>query len=149
MPNLEFMKHIKKKDNWATPKDLYDKLDRIFHFDFDPCPLNPTFDGLIVDWYIIRNGVKRGSVFCNPPYSEVEKWIEKGCNEILKENVDTLVFLVYAKTDTRWFHKFIWNNPRINWEIDFIKGRLKFGGKNTAPFPSMLLIYRREKDEEI
>ena len=142
MPNSEFLKHIKKKDNWVTPKDLYDKLDRVFHFNFDPCPLNPTFDGLTVDW--------KGNVFCNPPYSEVEKWIEKGYNEILKGNVDTLVFLVYAKTDTRWFHKFIWNNPRIHWEIDFIKGRVRFGSEKRndgkgfpAPFPSMLLIYRR------
>ena len=38
--------------NWATPKWLYEELDKEFHFDFDPCPLNekPDFDGLSVDF---------------------------------------------------------------------------------------------------
>lgn len=49
--------------------------------------------------------------------------------------------LLPARTDTRWFHDYIYNNQRA--EIRFIKGRLKFGGsKNSAPFPSMVVVFR-------
>jgi site-specific DNA-methyltransferase (adenine-specific) len=52
----------------------------------------------------------------------------------------TVVFLLPARTDTRWFHDFVL--PRAA-EIRFIRGRLKFGGsKNAAPFPSMVVVFR-------
>ena len=142
---VQHLKNINKKDDWQTPKKLYDKLDKTYNFTLDPCPVNPTFNGLHIKW--------NGSVFCNPPYSEVERWIAKGTNEILEGNVDTIVYLVYAKTDTKWFHKYIWSNdPHMpNWKVDFIKGRIKFinpNGKNmySAPYPSMLLIWGKDYD---
>ena len=47
--------------------------------------------------------------------------------------------LIPARTDTKYFHDFIWNKS----EIRFVKGRLKFGeSKNSAPFPSMVVIYK-------
>ncbi len=52
---------IKNHDNWGTPKDIYDKLDQEFHFDFDPCPMFYKFDGLTCKW--------GKSNFINPPYS--------------------------------------------------------------------------------
>ncbi|MCI9597895.1 MAG: hypothetical protein HFE75_11500 [Firmicutes bacterium] len=52
---------------------------------------------------------------------------------------DESVKLLPARTDARWFHGWIYGKA----EIRFIKGRLKFGdGKNSAPFPSMVVIYR-------
>lgn len=49
--------------------------------------------------------------------------------------------LIPARTDTKYFHDYIYNNPRV--EIRFIKGRLKFGdSNNSAPFPSMVVIFR-------
>lgn len=76
-------------------------------------------------------------MFCNPPYSQIAKWVEKCYEEGHKEN--TLVaLLIPSRTDTRYFHDYIYNRA----EIRFIKGRLKFGdGKNSAPFPSMLVIF--------
>ena len=51
----------------------------------------------------------------------------------------TVVMLLPARTDTRWFHKYIYGQT----EIRFIKGRLKFGeALNSAPFPSMIVIWR-------
>jgi site-specific DNA-methyltransferase (adenine-specific) len=113
-------------DVWSTPPDFYKKLDEEFHFDFDPCPLNPTFDGLQVKWG------KRN--YMNPPYGRViGKWVKKA-----SENKMT-VCLLPARTDTRWFHDYIYNKA----EIRFIKGRLKFGNsKNSAPFPSMIVIFK-------
>ena len=114
-------------DVWSTPPDFYKKLDDEFHFDFDPCPLNPKFDGLEIQWKA-RN-------FMNPPYGRViGKWVKKA-----SEN-PTTVCLLPARTDTKWFHDYIYGKA----EIRFIKGRLKFGGsKNSAPFPSMVVIFKK------
>ena len=84
------------------------------------------------------------SVFCNPPYGrEIGKWVEKAYRTN-KESGDLVVMLLPARTDTKWFHDFIYHKA----EIRFIKGRLKFGGsKNSAPFPSMVVIYRQKRGE--
>jgi site-specific DNA-methyltransferase (adenine-specific) len=105
-------------------------LDIEFDFDMDPCPVNSTFDGLQVQWWGERN-------FINPPYKDVAEWIKKGYEESLKGKL--CVFLVAARTDTRWFHNIVLPYAK---EIRFIKGRLKFSGsKNSAPFPSMIVIF--------
>lgn len=123
----------KKTDDWSTPKTLYNELNNEFNFTFDPCPLRGLVDGLTIDW--------NGNVFINPPYSNVGKFLEKGLLELEKGNAKTLVYLLASRTDTKWFHTYIYNNPRA--EIRFIKGRLKFGdSKNSAPFPSMIVIFK-------
>ena len=54
----------------------------------------------------------------------------------------TVVMLLPARTDTRWFHDYIYGKA----EVRFIRGRLKFGGsKNSAPFPSMVVIFGERK----
>lgn len=126
----------KKTDNWQTPKDLYDKLNKEFNFDFDPCPLNPTFDGLSIDWK------KRN--FVNPPYSKVKEFLVKALIELNKGNAEVCVFLTFANTDTVWFHDYIYNKA----EIRFIKGRLKFldefgNIQNSAMRPSMIAILKK------
>ena len=80
-------------------------------------------------------------VFCNPPYSQIEKWAAKAFYET-KQDSTLVVLLIPARTDTKYFHNYIVGRA----EIRFIKGRLKFGGgKNSAPFPSMLVIFRGPK----
>ena len=77
-------------------------------------------------------------MFCNPPYSEISKWVEKCYREGCKDNT-VVVLLIPARTDTKYFHDFIYQRA----EIRFIKGRLKFGNHdNVAPFPSMVAIFR-------
>ena len=77
-------------------------------------------------------------VYCNPPYGrEIGKWVEKAYNE--NKNGTFIVMLLPARTDTKWFHNFIYKQHKI----EFIKGRLKFNdGKNSAPFPSMIVIMK-------
>lgn len=115
--------------DWQTPKEIYNKLDKEYHFDFDPCPANPTFNGLKIDW--------KKSNFVNPPYGrEIPKWLKKGYEESKKGK--KVVFLIPSRTDTRWWHDYVMKAD----EIHFIKGRLKFGdGKNPAPFPSCIVIF--------
>ena len=85
-------------------------------------------------------------MFCNPPYGNKETglWTEKCYKESLKPNT-TVVLLIPARTDRASFHDFILGKA----EIRFLKGRLHFelDGKpikNSAPFPSMICIYRSE-----
>lgn len=81
-------------------------------------------------------------VFCNPPYGrELPKWVKKCYEESQHADV---VMLIPARTDTRWFHDYIYGKA----EIRFVKGRLKFNdGKRPAPFPSMIVIYERQMDK--
>lgn len=128
-------------DEWATPKEFYKQLNEKYHFTLDPCAThlnhkcNSYFtketDGLKQDWGGYR-------VYCNPPYGrEISKWVEKAYNENLKGTF--IVMLLPARTDTKWFHDYIYKKH----DIEFIKGRLKFNdGKNSAPFPSMIVIMK-------
>ena len=140
MHNIETM-FSSKSDEWATPQAIFEELDKEFHFDLDAaasddnnkCDRYFTLEnsGLSQNWGGYR-------VFCNPPYSQIDKWVEKAFRET--RNDDTLVvMLLPSRTDTRYFHNYIYQRA----EIRFIKGRLKFGdSKNSAPFPSMLVIFR-------
>ena len=124
------------KQDWTTPKDFYNKLNEEFNFDFDPCPTNPSFDGLKIEWKE-RN-------FVNPPYNSQKDWILKAIEESKKGKLSVL--LIPARTDTKVFHEYIYGK----YEIRFIKGRLKFGGgKGSAPFPSMLVIIKELKEEGV
>lgn len=130
-----------KTDMWETPQKLFDELDNIYHFTLDVCAtkentktakyFNKEIDGLTQEWL--------GSCWMNPPYGrEIGKWILKA-KESAQLNKATVVCLLPARTDTKWFHDIIL--PYAT-QITFVKGRLKFGGhKNAAPFPSMIVIF--------
>ena len=131
-----------KNDVWATPQAFFDTLNEEFQFTLDACALpenakcrlffSPQEDGLFQDW-------SGHTVFCNPPYGKkIAVWVEKGYMESRKDNTK-VVMLLPARTDTTYFHRFIYNIAR---EIRFIKGRLKFGNAmNSAPFPSMVVVF--------
>ena len=130
-----------KTDMWSTPHKFYDELNKEFNFNLDPCSTDKNYkcekhftidnDGLKQDW-------QGHTVFVNPPYGRVIKdWVKKCHDESLKPNT-TVVMLIPARTDTIYFHKYIYNIA----DIRFLKGRLKFGEcKNSAPFPSMVVIF--------
>lgn len=116
-------------DNWSTPKDVYKALDEEFHFNDDPCPLGGD-GGLEREWGTVT--------FVNPPYSKIKDWCKKAYEEWQKGKM--VVMLIPSRTDTRYWHDYIMKAA----EIRFVKGRLKFGGsKNSAPFPSAIIIFRR------
>lgn len=133
-----------KTDEWSTPQEFFDRLNDEFHFTLDPCSTDENAkckkhytreqDGLSQDW-------TGETVYCNPPYGrEMPKWIQKCYEHYIGGG--TVVMLIPARTDTKAFHEFI--NGKA--EIRFIRGRLKFGNsKNSAPFPSMVVVYNGEK----
>lgn len=126
-------------DEWATPQDLFDKLDAEFKFELDVCALDssakcPTYftpetDGLNQDW-------KNFTCWMNPPYGDaIGEWMAKAADAAGKGA--TVVCLVPARVDTGW-----WWDYCLFGEIRFLRGRLKFGeSKSGAPFPSALVIF--------
>jgi site-specific DNA-methyltransferase (adenine-specific) len=118
------------KMDWRTPRKIYEDLDVEFGFDFDPCPANPQFDGLAVEWGQCN--------FVNPPYGrEIAAWIRRGYEQW--QAGKTVVFLIPSRTDSAYWHDFIMRAD----EIRFIRGRLRFeGAKNSAPFPSTVVVFR-------
>jgi site-specific DNA-methyltransferase (adenine-specific) len=131
-----------KTDEWSTPQDLYDELNKEFNFTLDPCATNENHkcekyytlvdNGLLKDW-------SRETVFMNPPYGrEITQWIAKAYHTSLEGA--TIVCLLPARTNTNWFHAFIINKAK---EIRFLKGKIKFGNSKTgAPFPSMIVVFK-------
>lgn len=118
---------------WPTPQAFYDQLHVEFQFTFDPCPYGGDQDGtapLFSTWRGHR-------VYCNPPYGPglrafLERWYEP----------ELAVYLLPARTDVKWFHEIVLPHAA---EIRFVKGRLKFGGASTpAPFPSMIVVFRKD-----
>ena len=117
-------------DKWNTPRSLFKELHAEFKFNFDPCPPNPKFDGLQIEW--------KSSNFCNPPFSKIAYWVAKGFLESRKGK--TVVMLIPSRTDTIWWHDYVMQAT----EIRFLKGRLKFqnGEKiGRAPFPSAVVVF--------
>lgn len=133
-------------DEWYTPYDLYEQLNDEFNFTLDPCATIENHKAS--KYYTIEDdGLKKSwnneIVFCNPPYSNIKNWVEKAYFESMNCIV---VMLIPARTDTRYFHDYIYKKDGV--EIRFLKGRLKFGGnKNSAPFPSMIVIFNRKDDK--
>lgn len=125
---------------WATPREFFERVDARYHFTLDVCATAenakcPAFytradDGLAQPW--------RGRVWCNPPYGRgVGKWLEKAWRSVQSGEAELVACLTVARTDTAWWHEWA-----VLAEVEFVKGRLAFGGAdNPAPFPSVLLVF--------
>ena len=152
-----------KRDDWQTPPELFAELNAEFNFDVDVaaghrnsccdfwCVADENGGALTQSWdwgFLDSNGARRSTTcWCNPPYSRglQGKFIAKAAAERLKGV--TTVMLLPARTDTKAFHAYIWDEqkhqPREGVEVRFLKGRLKFvGAKDAAPFPSMIVVFR-------
>jgi site-specific DNA-methyltransferase (adenine-specific) len=140
-----------KSNEWETPADLYNKLNKRFKFTLDPCCTHVNHkcekyytieeDGLSKSW-------EGETVFVNPPYGNIGKWVKKAYEEST-ENGATVVMLIPSRTDTRYWHDYIMQSASA---IYFIKGRLKFYNKviadytgksdmSPAPFPSVVVVF--------
>jgi len=133
-----------KKMDWQTPQAFFDKLNQEFGFTLDPATngtnaLCPKFfteaqDALAQSW-------QGETCYVNPPYGRVLKnWIRKAYEESQDPNT-TVVMLIPARTDTKYWHEYVMQAS----EIRFVQGRLKFGGGQTddpAPFPSAVVVFK-------
>ncbi|WP_213470256.1 DNA N-6-adenine-methyltransferase [Staphylococcus caprae] len=139
--------HFSSKSNeWYTPQYLFDELNEKYQFTLDPCASHENAkcdkyftiedDGLTKDW-------SKDIVFMNPPYGRnIKRWIKKAYEESVKGA--TVVCLIPARTDTTYWHDYIFNNA---YNIKFLKGRIKFGGAvNSAPFPSAIVVFKPKEE---
>lgn len=136
--------------DWETPNETFKKLDKEFNFTLDPCASEENHkcskyytekeNGLDQNW---DNDI----AFVNPPYGrEIKKWVKKS-----SESKGTVVMLIPSRTDTSYWHDYIFNKAS---DIRFLRGRIKFeiNGKGTspAPFPSAVIVYNgKEGNNEI
>jgi len=134
-----------KSDEWETPQNFFNKLDKIYNFTLDPCSTIESTkckkyytiedDGLSKSW-------KDETVFVNPPYGKIKDWVKKAHDESVN-NGTVVVMLIPARTDTRYWHDYIMEEAD---SIYFVKGRLKFGNSpNSAPFPSAVVVFDRTR----
>jgi site-specific DNA-methyltransferase (adenine-specific) len=129
------------KQDWETPQKLFDELNEEFQFERDVAAneqnakcakfFTEADDGLKQDW-------SKDVCWLNPPYGRaIASWLRKAYEESKKGA--TVVCLVAARTDTRWWHEYALKAS----EIRYLKGRLRFvGAKDSAPFPSAILVFR-------
>lgn len=148
MKGLTFNTNTKNNEVWLTPPYIIKALGP---FDLDPCfsenrPWDtakhhyclPT-DGLFQPWF--------GRIWLNPPYgNKTFKWIKK-----LSEHPEGGIALIFARTETKGFHEFIWNKADA---VFFFKGRLKFHLINgdlmgVANAPSCLIAYKQYNVDSI
>lgn len=133
--------------DWETPQDFFNKYNDIYGFTVDVCCVpetakctrfyTPFENGLEQDW-------SKDICWMNPPYGrEIGAWVKKAYEE--SQRGATVVCLLPARTDTNW-----WWNYCMKGSIEFIRGRLKFRGKNkdgiyvnhNATFPSAVVIFK-------
>src|SRR3990167_8577547 len=137
-----------KKSDWQTPEHVLELVRQVAPIGLDPCtsPDNPcraetlfSAGGLEASWKPLAGGL----VYCNPPYGrQIRAWLRKCC-AAGDDRDTTIIALVPARTDTRWWHESVYTANRIC----FWRGRLKFrGAPSSAPFPSALVYWGRRPE---
>lgn len=127
----------KGNDDFQTPKHIFKQLNDIFNFTMDvactkenclviekltTCSLyrgmyhDKGIDGLKESWEDER-------CFCNPPFSNKAKWIEKAYNEVVGGGCPVCVMVLPSNClDSKAWHKFI--EGKFYYEI--LQGRVSF-----------------------
>lgn len=139
------------EETYVTPLWLVQAILQVRgdYFDLDPCcpPTMPWFfarrmltkkdDGLAQQWS------PSASIWLNPPYgAETKKWMKK-----VSEHEGGGMALIFAHTDTQWFHDYVFNRAEA---MLFLKGRLTFAHPDgtpcagNAPAPSVLVAYKKD-----
>lgn len=130
------------RHDWATPRTLFEALNREFHFELDVCATRQT----TMTPYWLETGALEPDVcwtpspaWMNPPFRNIASWIEKAAREARLGT--TVVCLLPSRTDTRWWHDYVLPFG----EIRFLRGRLNFDDQSPrgrAPFPSVIVVFR-------
>lgn len=141
MSNFDSNRFASNNQEYATPWDLFNKLNDEFNFTLDVCAnkinhkcekyYTEEQNSLLMEWH--------GVCWMNPPYKDMKKWVIKAYNESRK-NDTTVVCLIPARTNTNWWHEYC-----MKGEIRFIKGRPKFEGCiHGLPQPLAIVIFNKD-----
>jgi len=145
MSNLYISRTEKTIDAWETPDYFFNLLNQEFNFTLDAAASKSNtkcekfFDkkrnGLLQNW-------DGETVFVNPPFGNIEEWVQKCFEEGKKENT-IVVLILPSRTDTSYWHEFIMKAS----EIRFCKGRVNFwrnghSTKNGSTFPLAIVVFK-------
>lgn len=142
------------RDCWATPQWFVDMVGKPFGgFTVDACASaynakckrywTKEDNGLYQSW----SGEK---VWCNPPYSDIEPWVEKGIDALYLSDPALSVFCLPNRTASSWFKSALCRAH----SIAFIKSpRLQFepppGVKATSARHDTLLLFFGNDNEQL
>jgi hypothetical protein len=141
-------RNLEHSGHWKTPDWLYNALNSIYDFDFDPCPLHCEVDNLAPD---AKWGERN---FVNPEYDleTKEAFVERAVGEFWN-NGNRSFFLIPASINSVLFHSVIWENAtrilipncRINFEGYNTKGEYvkKNTGQTDLMFVEFWYMYHR------
>ncbi|RKE92632.1 phage N-6-adenine-methyltransferase [Xenorhabdus ehlersii] len=135
------------RDLWQTPLPLFLALNLEFGFYLDAAAstqntlcahyLTERDNALECDW------VSYGSIWCNPPYSNITPWVEKAAIECQKQ-LQPIVMLVPADTSVGWFKLALETVDEVRLitggRVQFIPVEQRKRNSNTKG--SMFLIWR-------
>lgn len=129
----------RKSDSWLTPRPIITALGE---FDLDPCAsVDQPWPTASRHLTIVEDGLSQpweGRVWNNPPYSVVSRWMAR----MARHNHGTA--LVFARTETEWFHRFVWGTAEA---MLFLRSRITFHlpcgriSRYNAGAPSVLIAY--------
>lgn len=156
MSDWEERHYEEKTDEWGSPPSLWRPISQALDgFDLDPCsgaessPIadeqyTAEDDGLHRSWF--------GTVWVNPPYSDMGPWMKKGFSEVVNGNVETAVYLIPVRSSTEWWHRYVSEAAAlcmIEGRISYVGGQVNEdkGGGHNAPFASALAVYGDYPDE--
>ena len=134
-------------DKWDTPADLVADLATVFDWDLDVCASGPN---VCENYYTEADNsllkIWLGLCWMNPPYGRgISQWVARAVGQSEAHRNTTVVCLVPARTDTKWFQ----NATYYASQVVFIRGRLKFGdATNSAPFPSAFIVFGEINDAQ-
>ena len=151
--------HSKASDLWGTPHEVFAKYHKQYQFTIDASA--DVTNHLLPRWYGPGSSITEDALsvswegercWLNPPYSHIYDFVQKARGESLHHGVPT-VMLIPSRTDTRYWHKYIWDENENTWQSGvaghFLRGRLKFRCTSgtiaevaqSAPFPSVVIIF--------
>lgn len=149
------------RDDYETPQQFWERLDREFRFTCDMAAdaknaktetyIDKAINALSIPWD--EPGMERGWI--NPPFGRgnvLKNWFRKVVVEYERRKRDHIVVLSASRTETVWFQRLIWDHAD---EVRFVQGRLQFElqgepirGKDGKPmgatFPAVVSIFRRK-----
>jgi hypothetical protein len=117
--------------NVATPRYILEFMRELLGDNyFDPCPLVPSFDGLTVPW--------KGSVYCNPPYDNIDAWMRKAIKEVRDGACSACIMLVPFKAHCNYWDELVLPHA---WRVDVITSPIIFDGYKQKMPQVMCLVH--------
>lgn len=126
-----------RKQNWTTPRTLFDPLNDEYDFTLDGA--SEAGNGLLPRASTVESPLpwQGERVFCNPPWSNIKPFVEQAAS------ADLAVLLVPARTNAVWFHRALELGAQVRFFLkrpSFESGPQGQKGHN-SPVDCVLLVF--------